>query len=58
MSLAVLTSPAAVQAAISEFKRVGRNRYFENHGFGGGEVESGGAKSVHGSGGIVPIQTL
>ncbi|MDR9812124.1 MrcB family domain-containing protein [Rhizobium hidalgonense] len=38
MSLSVLTSPDAVQAAIAEFEKTGRDRFLEKYGFGSGEV--------------------
>lgn len=38
MSLAILTSPEAVQAAISEFDKLGRDRFLQKYGYGNGEV--------------------
>lgn len=38
MSLALLTNPEAVQAAIAEFEKIGRDRFLEKYGFGNGEI--------------------
>ncbi|MGR9230035.1 MrcB family domain-containing protein [Rhizobium leguminosarum] len=38
MSLAILTSPEAVQAAISEFDKIGRDRFLQKYGYGNGEI--------------------
>ncbi|VVT31166.1 DUF3578 domain-containing protein [Rhizobium sp. EC-SD404] len=38
MSLAVLTSPEAIEVAIAEFDKIGRARFLEKYGYGSGET--------------------
>ena len=38
MSLAVLTSSEAVDAAIAEFEKIGRDRFLEKYGYGSGQT--------------------